>query len=152
MLVVAVSGSVGVTGAEVFIWGFVAPSSSLFAKAWVGRRRPDQLEAGSLIIVAFLSGIVIAAVVGGALVDAIGVVSVNAVGAVHLLLGVVQFGISEMRSAASGRRSLALRLWGRRPATPPTSGPRRCATRRGGPDASAARAAESHVGSVTDCA
>ncbi|WP_449281091.1 MFS transporter [Leucobacter sp.] len=105
VLVVAVSGSVWATGAAVFIWGFFFASWLLIANTWVGNRMPDQLEAGgSLIVVGFQAGIMIAAAAGGALVDAIGIVPVYAAGAVLLLLGAVQFGISDRRSAARARR------------------------------------------------
>ncbi|WP_053384323.1 MFS transporter [Leucobacter celer] len=103
MLVIAVSGSVWATGAAVFIWGFFFASWLLIANTWVGNRMPDQLEAGgSLIVVGFQAGIMIAAAMGGALVDIIGIAPVYAVGAGLLLLGAAQFGLSDR--LASGRR------------------------------------------------
>jgi predicted MFS family arabinose efflux permease len=103
MLVIAVSGSVWATGAAVFIWGFFFASWLLIANTWVGNRMPDQLEAGgSLIVVGFQAGIMIAAAMGGALVDILGIAPVYAVGAGLLLLGAAQFGLSDR--LASGRR------------------------------------------------
>ena len=105
LLVIAVSGSLWATGAAVFAWGFFFASWLLIANSWVGHRMPDQLEAGgSLIVVGFQSGIMIAAAAGGALVDVLGISPVYAVGAVLLLLGALQFGISD-RVAGRGRVS-----------------------------------------------
>ena len=103
LLLVAVSGSLWATGAAVFAWGFFFASWLLIANTWVGHRMPDQLEAGgSLIVVGFQSGIMIAAASGGALVDVLGISPVYAAGAVLLLLGALQFGISD-RVAGRGR-------------------------------------------------
>lgn len=103
LLLIAVSGSLWATGAAVFAWGFFFASWLLIANTWVGHRMPDQLEAGgSLIVVGFQSGIMIAAASGGALVDVLGISPVYAAGAVLLLLGALQFGISD-RVAGRGR-------------------------------------------------
>ena len=103
LLLIAVSGSLWATGAAVFAWGFFFASWLLIANTWVGHRMPDQLEAGgSLIVVGFQSGIMIAAASGGALVDVLGISPVYAAGAVLLLLGALQFGISD-RIAGRGR-------------------------------------------------
>ncbi|MFD5601144.1 MFS transporter [Leucobacter sp. NPDC058333] len=101
LLVIATSGSLWATGAAVFIWGFFFASWLLIANTWVGHRMPDMLEAGgSLIVVGFQSGIMIAAGVGGLLVDALGIAPVYVVGAVLLVLGALQFGISDRISHA----------------------------------------------------
>lgn len=103
LLLIAVSGSLWATGAAVFAWGFFFASWLLIANTWVGNRMPDQLEAGgSLIVVGFQSGIMIAAASGGALVDGLGISPVYAAGAALLLLGAIQFGISD-RVAGRGR-------------------------------------------------
>lgn len=103
LLLIAVSGSLWATGAAVFAWGFFFASWLLIANTWVGHRMPDQLEAGgSLIVVGFQSGIMIAAASGGALVDVLGISPVYAAGAALLLLGAIQFGISD-RVAGRGR-------------------------------------------------
>ena len=102
LLLIAVSGSLWATGAAVFAWGFFFASWLLIANTWVGNRMPDQLEAGgSLIVVGFQSGIMIAAAAGGALVDVLGISPVYAAGAALLLLGAIQFGVSDR---VAGRR------------------------------------------------
>lgn len=102
LLLIAVSGSLWATGATVFVWGFFFASWLLIANTWVGNRMPDQLEAGgSLIVVGFQGGIMIAAAAGGALVDVLGISPVYAAGAALLLLGAIQFGLSDR---LAGRR------------------------------------------------
>ncbi len=104
LLVIAASGSLWATGAAVFVWGFFFASWLLIANTWAGHRMPDMLEAGgSLVVVGFQSGIMIAAGIGGALVDAMGIAPVYAVGAALLLLGAVQFGLSDRISEAHHR-------------------------------------------------
>lgn len=102
LLVIASAGSLRATGAAVFAWGFFFASWLLVANTWVGGRLPDLLEAGgSLIVLGFQAGIMLAAGVGGALVDAIGVVPVFVVGAALLGVGGALFGLA----GRSGRRS-----------------------------------------------
>ena len=103
LLVVAVSGSMWATGAAVFVWGLFFASWLLIANTWVGHRMPDQLEAGgSLIVVGFQAGIMIAAAVGGALIDLLGIAPVYAAGAALMLIGAVLFGCSDRMSARRG--------------------------------------------------
>ncbi|MFC4223953.1 MFS transporter [Lysinibacter cavernae] len=103
LVVSTVSGSPWATGVAVFAWGFFFASWILIANTWVGHRLPHQLEAGgSLIVVGFQAGIVLAAAVGGVLVDALGIVPVFITGAALLLLGSLQFGISDTISARRG--------------------------------------------------
>ncbi len=102
LLVIASAGSLGATGAAVFVWGFFFASWLLVANTWVGGRMPDLLEAGgSLIVLGFQAGIMLAAGVGGAIVDAIGIVPVFVVGAALLGVGGALFGLA----GRSGRRS-----------------------------------------------
>ena len=101
LLVIGASGSMWATGVGVFAWGFCFASWLLIANTWVGHRMPDMLEAGgSLIVVGFQGGIMLAAGVGGVLVDALGIAPVYVVGAVLLVLGALQFGISDRLSGA----------------------------------------------------
>lgn len=95
LVVAASSGSLWATGAAVFVWGFFFASWLLVANTWAGHRMPDLLEAGgSLIVVGFQAGIMLAAALGGALVDLIGITPVFAVGAALLLVGALLFGVS----------------------------------------------------------
>ncbi|MGN7189062.1 hypothetical protein [Microbacterium enclense] len=56
---------------------------------------PDRLEAGgSLMVTGFQLGIVIAASVGGILVDATSVMTVDAIGIALLVVGALLFGLS----------------------------------------------------------
>lgn len=106
LVVAASSGSLWVTGAAVFVWGFFFASWLLVANTWAGHRMPDLLEAGgSLIVVGFQAGIMLAAALGGALVDLIGITPVFAVGAALLLVGALLFGVS---GRISDRGSAAL--------------------------------------------
>ena len=92
---ILLSGSVLGVGIAVVVWGFLFASWLIVVNTWVGHRMPDRLEAGgSLVVVGFQGAIVIAAGVGGLLVDSLGVELVYAVGAAALLVGAVLFGIS----------------------------------------------------------
>ncbi|MDF2990429.1 MAG: arabinose efflux permease [Microbacterium sp.] len=87
-------GLVAVAGA-VFAWGFLFASWLIIVNTWIGHRMPDRLEAGgSLVVTGFQLAIVVAAGVGGVLVDAAGVVVTDAVGVALLVVGAVLFGLS----------------------------------------------------------
>lgn len=89
------SGSVAAIGAAVFVWGFFFASWLIVVNTWVGHRMPDRLEAGgSLVVAGFQGAIMIAAGMGGLLVDTVGVELAYALGAGILLVGAVLFGAS----------------------------------------------------------
>ncbi|GAB3596504.1 MFS transporter [Microbacterium tumbae] len=91
-------GSIVAVGAAVFVWGFFFASWLIVVNTWVGHRMPDRLEAGgSLVVVGFQGAIMLAAGVGGVLVDALGVEFNYVSGTVLLLLGAVLFGASNRR-------------------------------------------------------
>lgn len=99
LLITAMSGSAWATGGAVFVWGFFFASWLLIANTWVAHRLPDQLEAGGgLVTTGFQAGIMVAAVAGGLLVDAFSINTVYVLGAVLLVLGALQFGISNCLS------------------------------------------------------
>ncbi|WP_435748149.1 MFS transporter [Microbacterium sp. PMB16] len=92
---ILLSGTVIGLGIVVFVWGLFFASWLIVVNTWVGHRMPDRLEAGgSLVVVGFQGAIMIAAGVGGFLVDALSVELVYAVGAVALVIGAVLFGLS----------------------------------------------------------
>jgi len=92
---IVLSGSVLGVGVAVFVWGFFFASWLIIVNTWVGHRMPDRLEAGgSLVVVGFQAAIMIAAGVGGILVDSIGVEPSYVLGAVALVAGAVLFGAS----------------------------------------------------------
>lgn len=92
---ILLSGSVLGVGIAVFVWGFFFASWLIVVNTWVGHRMPDRLEAGgSLIVVGFQGAIMVAAGVGGILVDSIGVEPSYALGAAALIAGAVLFGAS----------------------------------------------------------
>jgi predicted MFS family arabinose efflux permease len=100
LVVAADTGVLWLIAASVFAWGFFFASWLLIVNTWAANRMPDQLEAGgSLIVVGFQTGIMVAAAVGGLLVDGLGIVVVFAAGALLLLLGSVQFGIADRIAA-----------------------------------------------------
>ncbi|MDQ1082452.1 MULTISPECIES: MFS transporter [Microbacterium] len=87
----------------VAVWGFFFSSWLIIVNTWVGHYMPDRLEAGgSLMVSGFQLAIVIAAGVGGILVDAAGVVTVDAIGVALLVVGAVLFGLS-VRAPRAGR-------------------------------------------------
>ncbi|HCS60854.1 MAG TPA: MFS transporter [Microbacterium sp.] len=93
--VILLSGSVLGIGLAVFVWGFFFASWLLVVNTWVGHRMPDRLEAGgSLVVVGFQGAIMLAAGVGGILVDSIGVEPSYGLGAISLIIGAVLFGLS----------------------------------------------------------
>ncbi|TXR55907.1 MFS transporter [Quadrisphaera setariae] len=101
--VVALPGALPVVSAAVVLWGFAFASWLIVINAWAGRRTPDRLEAGgSLVVVGFQLAIVLAAGLGGLLVDHAGVVVDYAMALVLLLVGTVLFGLSNRTSSSSG--------------------------------------------------
>ncbi|MGO3234692.1 MAG: MFS transporter, partial [Microbacterium sp.] len=92
---ILLSGTVLGVGIAVFVWGFFFASWLIVVNTWVGHRMPDRLEAGgSLVVVGFQGAIMIAAGVGGILVDSIGVEPSYGLGAAALVAGAVLFGAS----------------------------------------------------------
>ncbi|MFG6444677.1 MFS transporter [Microbacterium sp. P07] len=93
--VILLSGSLAAVAVAAFIWGFFFASWLIVANTWVGHRMPDRLEAGgSLVVVGFQGAIMIAAGLGGFLVDNVGVEVVYVIGAVTLVIGAALFGAS----------------------------------------------------------
>lgn len=93
--VLLLPGSVAAIAVAVFVWGFFFASWLIIVNTWVGHRMPDRLEAGgSLVVVGFQAAIVVAAGLGGVLVDAVGVETDYVIGAVLLLVGAALFGSS----------------------------------------------------------
>lgn len=96
LLVQGASASLPLTAIAVVFWGFFFASWLLVVNTWAGKRMPDMLEpGGTLVVVGFQSGIMIAAGVGGAIVDALGVGPVFLAGTALLLLGAVLFAASD---------------------------------------------------------
>lgn len=94
-IVLLLPGAVTFVAAAVTVWGFFFASWLIIVNTWVGHRMPDRLEAGgSLMVTGFQLGIVIAASVGGILVDATSVVTVDAIGIALLVVGALLFGLS----------------------------------------------------------
>ncbi len=92
---ILLSGSIPGVGIAVFVWGFFFASWLLVVNTWVGHRMPDRLEAGgSLVVVGFQAAIMVAAGVGGILVDGIGVEPSYILGAAALVAGAALFGAS----------------------------------------------------------
>lgn len=88
-------GSTAAVAVAVVAWGFFFSSWLIVVNTWVGHRMPDRLEAGgSLVVVGFQGAIMLAAGVGGVLVDALGVELNYVIGAAILVLGAVLFGAS----------------------------------------------------------
>ncbi|WP_160150871.1 MFS transporter [Microbacterium timonense] len=101
LTVIVANGSPLLVGAAAFVWGFFFASWLLIVNTWVGHRMPDRLEAGgSIVVVGFQAAIMLAAAVGGLLVDGPGIVTVYLTGAVTLVAGAVLFGLSNR----AGRR------------------------------------------------
>lgn len=89
------SGSVVGIAVVVFVWGFFFASWLIVVNTWVGHRMPSRLEAGgSLVVLGFQGAIMVAAGVGGLLVDGLGVEFAYVLGAAMLLIGAVLFGLS----------------------------------------------------------
>ncbi|MGM7699076.1 MFS transporter [Microbacterium sp. A84] len=92
---ILLAGSVLAIGVVVFVWGFFFASWLIVVNTWVGHRMPDRLEAGgSLVVVGFQAAIMIAAGLGGLLVDNVGIELVYVLGAAALLVGAALFGAS----------------------------------------------------------
>lgn len=92
---ILLAGSFWAIAVVAAIWGFFFASWLIVVNTWVGHRMPDRLEAGgSLVVVGFQGAIMVAAGVGGVLVDTLSVELVYAVGAAALLVGATLFGAS----------------------------------------------------------
>lgn len=101
LTVIVANGSPVLVGVAAFVWGFFFASWLLIVNTWVGHRMPDRLEAGgSIVVVGFQAAIMLAAAVGGLLVDGPGIVTVYIAGAVTLVAGALLFGLS---NRAGGR-------------------------------------------------
>lgn len=99
--VLLLPGSVAAVAVAVFVWGFFFASWLIIVNTWVGHRMTDRLEAGgSLVVVGFQAAIVVAAGLGGVLVDAVGVETDYVIGAVLLLVGAALFGSSNRTRTA----------------------------------------------------
>jgi len=97
-------GSLWAIGVVAFVWGFFFASWLLIVNTWIGHRMPDRLEAGgSLVVMGFQAAIMIAAGIGGLLVDGIGIAQVYVIGAAVLVVGAVLFGLSSRISARADR-------------------------------------------------
>ncbi|OZB86209.1 MFS transporter [Microbacterium sp. 13-71-7] len=97
-------GSLWAIGVVAFVWGFFFASWLLIVNTWIGHRMPDRLEAGgSLVVMGFQAAIMIAAGIGGLLVDGIGIGQVYVIGAAVLVVGAVLFGFSSRISARADR-------------------------------------------------
>ncbi|WP_309127007.1 MFS transporter [Microbacterium sp.] len=95
MIIIFGAASLWTVGAFAFVWGFFFASWLLIVNTWVGHRMPDRLEAGgSLVVVGFQAAIMLAAGLGGMLVDALGIELAYAAGATMLLVGALLFGVS----------------------------------------------------------
>jgi predicted MFS family arabinose efflux permease len=93
--VMLLPGAIVVVAIAVIVWGFFFSSWLIIVNTWVGHRMPDRLEAGgSLVVTGFQLAIMIAAGVGGILVDATSVLTVDAIGIALLIIGAVLFGLS----------------------------------------------------------
>lgn len=102
--VVLLPSVLAVVAVAVVVWGFFFSSWLIIVNTWVGHRMPDRLEAGgSLVVTGFQLAITIAAGIGGLLVDATGVVTVDAIGIALLVIGAVLFGVS-VRARGVARR------------------------------------------------
>lgn len=100
-VVVLLPSAITAVAAAVAVWGFFFSSWLIIVNTWVGHRMPDRLEAGGgLIVTGFQLAITIAAGVGGILVDATGVVTVDAIGIALLVVGAVLFGLSLRKRTA----------------------------------------------------
>jgi len=101
--VVALPGVLPAVAAAVVLWGFAFASWLIVINAWTGRRAPDRLEAGgSLVVVGFQLAIVLAAGLGGLLVDHAGVVVDYGVALGLLLAGTVLFSAADRGAAERG--------------------------------------------------
>ena len=104
LLMNAMVGSLWAIGVVAFVWGFFFASWLLIVNTWIGHRMPDRLEAGgSLVVMGFQAAIMIAAGIGGLLVDGIGIAQVYVIGAAVLIVGAVLFGFSSRISARAER-------------------------------------------------
>lgn len=97
MLIILGADALWLVGVVAFVWGFFFASWLLIVNTWVGHRMPDRLEAGGgLVVVGFQAGIMIAAGLGGMLVDAVGIELAYTAGAAMLAVGAL-FGLSGRR-------------------------------------------------------
>ncbi|WP_221586233.1 MFS transporter [Microbacterium sp. G2-8] len=86
------TGSAWVFGAAVLVWGTAFGGWLIVLNTWIARLAPDRLESGgALVVVGFQLAIVLAAGIGGLLVDAAGILQTYAVATVCAAVGAVLF-------------------------------------------------------------
>ncbi|WP_156760974.1 MFS transporter [Microbacterium karelineae] len=86
------SGSAWVFGIAVFVWGTAFGGWLIVLNAWIGRHAPDRLESGgALVVVGFQLAIVLAAGLGGLIVDLGGVPPTYALAAICTGVGTALF-------------------------------------------------------------
>lgn len=94
-ITLAAPGSVPVFAAAVVVWGTAFGGWLIVLNAWIARQAPGALEpGGALVVVGFQLAIVLAAGIGGLLVDSAGIVWTYAIAAICTAAGGVLFSLA----------------------------------------------------------
>lgn len=94
--------SLALVAAAVLVWGASFSAWLIVLNAWIGRRLPDRLEeGGGLVVAGFQLAIMLAAGIGGLIVDTSGVASTYLTGVIVVAVGAAVFGMAARTRDAS---------------------------------------------------
>lgn len=90
--------SLALVAAAVLVWGASFAAWLIVLNAWIGRRLPDRLEeGGGLVVAGFQGAIMLAAGIGGLLVDLSGVEVTYITGVIAVAVGALIFAMAARR-------------------------------------------------------
>ncbi|MFL0411624.1 MFS transporter [Microbacterium paludicola] len=91
--------SLALVAAAVLVWGASFAAWLIVLNAWIGRRLPDRLEeGGGLVVAGFQGAIMLAAGIGGLIVDLSGVEVTYITGVIAVAVGALIFGTAARRT------------------------------------------------------
>ncbi|GAA1730918.1 MFS transporter [Microbacterium paludicola] len=91
--------SLALVAAAVLVWGASFAAWLIVLNAWIGRRLPDRLEeGGGLVVAGFQGAIMLAAGIGGLIVDLSGVEVTYITGVIAVAVGALIFGTAARRA------------------------------------------------------
>lgn len=95
LMIVLWPHALALVAAAVLVWGAAFAAWLIVLNAWIARRLPDRLEeGGGLVVAGFQAAIMLAAGIGGLIVDAAGVANTYVTGVIAVAAGAVVFGLA----------------------------------------------------------
>lgn len=95
LMIVLWPHALALVAAAVLVWGAAFAAWLIVLNAWIARRLPDRLEeGGGLVVAGFQAAIMLAAGIGGLIVDAAGVANTYVTGVIAVAAGAIVFGLA----------------------------------------------------------